>query len=135
MKKISISKINVGDIAIYEKKVTLKMVKEFAKISEDYNPIHLDKNFAEKSRYKGQIAHGLIAASLFSGIFGTQLPGIGCVYKSQKIKFKYPVYIDDIVKAKITVIKKDSKKTILFSTKCFVKNKTVIDGESEIFVP
>jgi len=133
---MDISKIKCGDYVEIKKKMTLKMVKNFAKISEDFNPVHLDKKYALKSRYKGQIIHGLMAASLFSGLFGTKLPGKGCVYKSQNIRFKRAIYINDIVTAKVQVNVVDMrKKVIKFKTQCFVNNKVVIDGESEIFIP
>ena len=77
-----------------------------------------------------------ISTSLFSGLFGTKLPGEGCVYKSQNIRFKRAIYINDIVTAKVQVNNVDiRKKVIKFSTQCFVDNKVVIDGESEIFIP
>lgn len=133
---MNISEIKSGDYVEIKKKMTIKMVKNFAKISEDFNPVHLDKKYALKSRYKGQIIHGLMAASLFSGLFGTKLPGEGCVYKSQNIRFKRAVYINDIVTAKVQVNFVDMrKKVIKFRTQCFVNNKVVIDGESEIFIP
>ena len=136
MNKINISKINNGDFADIEKVMNLEMVKTFAEISEDFNPVHLDEDYASKSRYKKQIIHGLMATSLFSGLFGTKLPGEGCVYKSQNIRFKRPIYIGDAVKAKIVVTEVNIKnKIIKFSTQCFVKGKIVIDGESEIFIP
>lgn len=136
MDKKSIETIKVGDYAEITKLMTDAMVGSFAAISEDFNPVHLDSDYAEKSRYKKKIIHGLMAASLFSGLFGTKLPGEGCVYKSQNIRFKRPIYIGDEVTAKVEVIAVDvSAKVIAFSTRCLVKGKTVIDGESEIFVP
>ena len=136
MKKVNIKEIKCGDSVEIEKEMTFEMVKIFSQISEDYNPVHLDKEYASKSRYKKQIIHGMMASSLFSGLFGTKLPGEGCVYKSQNIKFKRPIYIGDIVKAKVEVkyISIESK-TVGFSTRCLVKDKVVIDGESEIFIP
>ena len=136
MKKVNIKEINCGDSVEIEKEMTLEMVRIFSQISEDYNPVHLDKEYAANSRYKKQIIHGMMATSLFSGLFGTKLPGEGCVYKSQNIKFKRPIYIGDIVKAIVEVkhISIESK-TVGFSTKCLVKGKVVIDGESEIFLP
>jgi acyl dehydratase len=130
------TKIQIGDYAEVSQKMTIKMVKSFANISKDFNPIHLDKNYAIKSRYKGQIIHGLMAVSLFSGLFGTKLPGEGCVYKLQNILFKRAIYIDDIVKAKIEIVSIDIKKKIIkFKTSCYVGNKIVIDGAAEIFIP
>ena len=136
MKKIEISDIRLGDVAEVKKKMTLEMVKNFASISDDYNPVHLDEKYALKSRYKKQIIHGLMATSLFSGLFGTKLPGEGCVYKSQNIRFKRPIFINDLVTARIEVTSVQlRKKLISFKTICLVNKKVMIDGESEIFVP
>ena len=111
-------------------------LENFAGISEDFNPVHLDAEYASKSRYKAQIIHGLMASSLFSGLFGTELPGEGCVYKSQNIRFKRPIYVGDEVTARVEVVDVDiSKKVISFTTRCLVNGKVMIDGESEIFVP
>ena len=136
MKKVNIGEIKCGDFVEIEKEMTFEMVKTFSQISEDFNPVHLDREYASKSRYKKQIIPGMIASTLFSGLFGTKLPGEGCVYKSQNIKFKRPIYIGDIVKAIVEVnyVNIESK-TVGFKTRCLVKGKVVIDGESEIFIP
>jgi 3-hydroxybutyryl-CoA dehydratase len=135
-KKFDFTKIKIGDYAEVSEKMTIKMVESFANISKDFNPIHLNKSYALKSRYKGQIIHGLMAVSLFSGLFGTKLPGEGCVYKLQNIFFKRPIYVDDIVLAKIEIVSIDIKKKIIkFKTSCYVSNKIVIDGAAEIFIP
>lgn len=136
MIKREISEIKVGDSSEVKKKMTLKMVRNFALISNDFNPIHLDKEYASKSRYKKQIIHGLMATSLFSGLFGTSLPGEGCVYKSQNIRFKRAIYINDLVTARVEVQSVDAKKKIIiFKTVCLVNNKIMIDGHAEIFIP
>lgn len=128
--------IKVGDFAQIQKKMTFEMVKSFASISEDFNPLHLDYEYASNSRYKGQIIHGLMASSLFSGLFGTKLPGAGCVYKAQNIRFKRAIYIDDLVTARVEVIHIDNnKKVIKLRTCCFVNEKLMIDGDAEIFIP
>lgn len=136
MIKLDLTNVSVGDFAEIEKKMTLDMVKSFASISEDFNPVHLDKEYAANSRYKRQIIHGLMATSLFSGLFGTKLPGEGCVYKSQNIRFKRAIYIEDVVMARVEVTHVSTeKKVITFTTRCFVNGKVMIDGESEIFIP
>lgn len=136
MSKVNVSNIQPGDFAEIKKKMTLEMVKNFASISDDFNPIHLDEKYASKSRYKKQIIHGLMATSLFSGLFGTKLPGEGCVYKSQNIRFKRPIFINDLVTARVEVTSVDKiMKIISFKTRCLVNEKIMIDGESEIFVP
>jgi 3-hydroxybutyryl-CoA dehydratase len=136
MKIVPIEEISVGDSAEITKPMSLEMVAAFAGISEDFNPVHLDAEYASKSRYKAQIIHGLMASSLFSGLFGTQLPGEGCVYKSQNIRFKRPIYVGDEVTARVEVVNVDiNKKVISFTTRCLVNGKVMIDGESEIFAP
>ena len=136
MKITLIEDIKVEESAEITKHMSFEMVKAFAWISEDFNPVHLDADYASKSRYKKQIIHGLMASSLFSGLFGTKLPGEGCVYKSQNIRFKRPIYVDDNVTAKGEVTSVDiTKKVISFSTRCLVNGKVMVDGESEIFIP
>ena len=136
MIKLDIADVSVGDYAEIKKKMTLEMVKNFASISADFNPVHLDEEYAASSRYKRQIIHGLMATSLFSGLFGTKLPGEGCVYKSQNIRFKRAIYIGDVVTARVEVTDVSiEKKVITFATRCVVNGKVMIDGMSEIFVP
>lgn len=111
-------------------------VEAFADISGDKNPVHLDDSFAANSRFKRRIAHGLHSASFFSAIFGTILPGTGCVYVNQSLSFKRPVYIGDTVTATVIIKSIDSeKRRVFFNTTCKVKGRVVIDGEAEIYVP
>ncbi|GBL43789.1 (R)-specific enoyl-CoA hydratase [Verrucomicrobiota bacterium] len=116
--------------------ITEEDVRKFADISGDHNPVHLDEEYAKQSRYGRRIAHGLFSASFFSGLFGTKLPGRGCVYAAQNLKFRRPVYIGDMVVATVTVVSVDvTKKRVLFSTVCSVNDKEVILGDAEIFIP
>lgn len=135
-KSYNIEDISIGMTASYSQTITDSDVKQFAGLSGDNNPIHMDEVYAENSRYKKRIAHGLLSASFFSSIFGTKLPGQGCVYVSQNLQFKRPVYLGDTVTAIVTVASIDiEKKRIFFETKCLVRNKVVIDGIAEIYIP
>lgn len=126
----------VGKSASETRVITNEDVRKFSEISGDFNPIHLDSSYAESSRYKGKIAHGLMSASFFSGLFGTKLPGPGCVYVSQSLKFSRPVYIGDEVTAYVTISSIDFKSSRLtFQTICKVNGKIVISGNAEIFIP
>jgi len=88
------------------------------------------------ARYKKRIVHGFLTSSFFSGIFGCTLPGEGCVYVSQSLNFKRPVYINDKVLSTVLVTKVDIKrKRVFFNTRCVVGAKVVVDGEAEIFIP
>ena len=134
--KIPLEEIEIGMNVSYSQTITDADVKAFSGISGDRNPIHLDEQYAENSRYKKRIAHGLMTASYFSALFGTKIPGEGCVYVSQSLNFKRPVYIGDTVVATVEVISVDlAKKRVFFRTTCKVKNKVVTDGEAELFVP
>ena len=103
-------KIQVGDKGFHGKTITETDLVLFAGISGDRNPVHLDEQYAEKSRFKKRIAHGLMSASYFSALFGTQLPGPGCVYVSQALQFKRPVYIGDTITATVIVLDIDLSK-------------------------
>lgn len=134
--KIPLEDIKIGMKVSYSQTVTDADVKSFAGISGDRNPVHLDEEYSKKSRYKKRIAHGLMTASYFSALFGTKIPGEGCVYVSQSLKFKRPVYLNDTVTAIVTVNKIDlAKKKVFFRTVCKVDNKIVTYGEAELYVP
>lgn len=128
--------IQIGMSVSYSQTITDADVKTFAGLSGDHNPVHVDEEYASSSRYKKRIAHGFISASFFSALFGTKLPGPGCVYVNQNLSFKRPVYLGDTVKAIAEVTSIDEKKRrVFFSTTCRVKNKVVISGEAELYVP
>jgi 3-hydroxybutyryl-CoA dehydratase len=128
--------IKIGMAASYSQTITDADVKAYSGISGDKNPIHMDDDYASHSKFNRRIAHGMISSSFFSALFGTRLPGQGCVYVSQTLKFIRPVYLDETVTASVIVSSIDSgKRRVFFKTVCKVNNKTVIDGKAELFVP
>lgn len=132
----AITEITIGMTASYTQTISDADVKAFAGISGDHNPVHMSEDYAKNSRFKNRIAHGLLTASFFSAIFGTKLPGEGCVYAGQNLQFKKPVYLGDTVVAKVTVIAVDIlKKRVTFETVCTVKDRVVTTGTAEIFIP
>ena len=134
--QLSIEEINVGMEVSYSQTITDADIKSFSGISGDKNPIHMNEEYAKKSRFKRRIAHGLISVSYFSALFGTKLPGEGAIYVSQSLQFKRAVYLGDTVVATVIVEKIDLKKRrVFFRTVCKVGNKLVIDGEAELYVP
>ncbi|MHA3105235.1 MaoC family dehydratase [Acinetobacter sp. ANC 3791] len=134
--EIPIENIQIGMKVSYSQTITDSDIKTFAGLSGDHNPVHVDEKYAENSRFKRRIAHGLMSAGFFSQLFGTRLPGPGCVYTAQSLKFLRPVYINDTVLATVEVTAVDlSRKRVNFRTYCMVKNKMVIDGEAEIYIP
>jgi 3-hydroxybutyryl-CoA dehydratase len=134
--ELSIEQIAVGMQVSYSHTVTDADVKAYAGLSGDNNPVHMSDEYAQNSRFKARIAHGLFSAGFFSALFGTRLPGPGCVYISQNLLFKAPVYLQDTVEAIVCVKAVNvRKRTVTFRTYCTVKGQLVIDGEAEIYIP
>jgi len=126
----------VGMSASYAKTVTDADIVLFAGVSGDINPVHLDEDYANGTAFKGRIVHGLLTASFISAVLGTKLPGPGCIYVSQNLKFKAPVRIGDTVRARVTVTAIDQARArVKVSTLCQVGETVVIDGEAELVVP
>ena len=125
-----------GMTALYAKTVTDADVVLFAGISGDVNPVHLNQEFADRTMFRGRIAHGMLTASFISTVIGTKLPGPGCIYVSQNLKFKAPVRIGDTVNARVTVTSVDEARgRISVETTCTVGNTVVIAGEAVLMVP
>lgn len=120
----------------YSRKLSKNLIEDFAKVSGDYNPIHLDEDYASTTVFKKPVAHGILMASMFSYIFGNHYPGVGSIYISQNLRFKKPVYVDDVVLATVTVESVNyEKRRIKFSTVCAVEGSVVVTGDAEIFLP
>jgi len=128
--------LRIGMSAAYGRTVTEADILMFAGVSGDTNPVHLDQEFAASTMFGGRIAHGMLSAAFISTVFGTKLPGPGCIYLSQSLKFKAPVKIGDTVVARVTVKELNAeKRRALFDTVCTVGDKVVLDGQAEIFIP
>ena len=120
----------------FEKEITDTDIIAFAGITGDTNPIHLNEEFASETMFKGRIAHGMLTASFISTVIGTKMPGPGCIYVSQNLRFKAPVRIGAKVNARCTVTKLIPEKHFVeMSTVCMVKGTQVLVGEAIIFVP
>lgn len=133
---IPIEDIKVGMRVSYSQTITDADIKAYAGLSGDHNPVHVNEEYASESRYGRRLAHGLMSVGFFSALFGMRLPGPGCVYVSQNIQFKRPVYINDTVTATAEVTDVCIKrKRVFFSTNCYVRNKIVISGDAEIYIP
>ena len=87
--------------------ITKKLVSDFAKLSGDYNPIHMSEEYAKTTVFKKPIAHGMLLGSLISAIIAKDLPGEGSIYLSQTLKFIKPVYIGNKVKISVKIIECD----------------------------
>ena len=126
----------VGMTAAYARTVTEADIVMFAGVSGDTNPVHVNREYARSTVFKGPIAHGMLTASFISAVLGTKLPGPGCIYVSQNLKFKAPVRPGDTVRAKVTVKAIDLERgRVTVDTVCSVADKPVIEGEAVLMVP
>lgn len=126
----------VGDSATISKTITQEDIQQFADLTGDSNPVHVNEELAQKTRFKGRIAHGMWGASLISAVIGTKLPGPGTIYLGQTLSFKAPVYPGDTVTAKCTVKKvREDKSIITLDTKCEnQKGDLIVDGEAVVLL-
>ena len=128
--------LEVGQTDEFSKLVTESDILVFAGVSGDTNPVHLNHEFASETMFEERIAHGLLTASFISTVIGTKMPGPGCIYVSQNLKFKAPVKAGDLVTAQAMIIDMIPEKNfVVLSTKCLVGDKVVLDGEATIMVP
>ena len=131
-----IEDLQPGMSASLTKTVSEADVVLFAGVSTDTNPIHLDEEYARSTQFGGRIAQGMLSAAFISAVLANKLPGPGCVYLAQTLKFKAPVRIGDTVTATATVIALDpAKKRVTLSTVCKVKDTVVIEGEAVVIAP
>ena len=126
----SINEIKIGDSAQIVKPITEADIELFARATGDFNPVHLDAAYAEKTMFKGRIAHGLLSVGFFSTIVGNILPGHGTIYLSQEVKFLAPVRIGDTITAKVDLLELiPEKNRAKFRTSCTNQDgKLVADG-------
>ena len=136
VKQVFIEDITVGQSASLSKEVTAKDVEQFADLSMDNNPVHLDQAYAETTMFKTRIVHGMLGASLLSAVLGTQLPGMGTIYLGQTLKFKAPVKLGETITATATVREMTpEKRRVILDTVVKVGDTVVIDGEATVLAP
>src|SRR6185503_19375017 len=129
-------KFKKGDTAFFSKRVTDTDIQQFADVSGDHNPLHLDEQFAQQTRFGRRIAHGMLGASLISAVIANELPGQGSIYLSQTLQFIAPVFLGDTVEARVTVIGiREDKPIVKLDTKCTnQRNEIVIKGEATVLI-
>ena len=128
--------LEIGMSAYYSRTVTDADVVNFAGVSGDTNPIHLDEEFASNTHFGTRIAHVMLYASYLYTVLGTKMPGPGSVYIDQQLRFTAPVKVGDTVVARATVREIDAKTArVTLETTCKVKDRVVIDGEAILRVP
>ncbi len=128
--------IKIGDKFSNERKVTDKLIRGFAEVSGDFNPIHLDEEFAKKTRFGRRIAHGMLSGAFISAVLGYEFKERKIVYLSQTMRFIAPVFIDDTITTSGTVtgIRKE-KGIVTLETICTNQNGDItLKGEAIVMI-
>jgi len=130
----TVNELKVGDKASFTKTITETDVYNYAGVTGDFNPAHINESFAKNTMFKGRIAHGMIAAGLVSTVLGTRLPGPGCIYVSQDLKFTAPVYFGDTITATVEIEKLNvDKNRVILNTICTnQKENVVLKGQAKL---
>lgn len=128
--------LKIGDSFSTSREITDDVIRKFADVSGDFNPIHLDEEFAAKTRFGKRIAHGMLSGAFISAVLGNEFKEISTIYLSQTMKFTAPVFLGDTVTttATITNIRED-KPIVTLETVCInQKGETTLTGESVVMV-
>jgi 3-hydroxybutyryl-CoA dehydratase len=136
MVKKKFEDIQVGEKVSFGKTITEADVFAFAGITADFNPIHVNAEFARSSFFGKRVAHGMLTASLINQTL-TNLGGLGTIHLTQTVKFMAPVFIGDTVTILSEVASKEPAKNRLTvkSTVTNQEGKTVLEGEALIMMP
>jgi 3-hydroxybutyryl-CoA dehydratase len=124
--------LDVGDRFEFTKRITDENIRQFAIASGDTNPLHLDDDFAEGTRFKGRIAHGTLAGGLISAALA-RVPGL-VVYLSQDLEFRNPVRVDDRITAECEIVEVLGNNQYRLTTRVVDGDDVIIDGEAVILI-
>ena len=131
------SEIEVGQSACLSRTLTKTDLEGFAAVSGDFNPTHLNDEYARAHGLRAPVAHGMWTASLISNLLGNKLPGAGTVYLGQQLRFRSPVFLGDTVNATVTVAAKEAdSRTVRFDCRCTNQHgEEVVIGVAEVTAP
>lgn len=130
-------KYQLGETAQSTRAFTREDVSQFAALTNDFNPIHFDEEYARTTRFEKPIVHGLLVASLFGELLGVHLPGKGTIYLSQQLRFRAPVFILEEITAFVELIDiREERGTGTFRTLCSGQDGSLkIEGEAIVKLP
>jgi len=136
-KGLTIKQLTIGQTYKENFVITGEMIESFARVTGDFNPIHLDEAYARETVFGTRVAQGMLQAGLLSGVLGTSFPGVGTIYFSQSLKFQRPVLIGDKITLCIEVLEiiHEKKRVRLGTVFTNQKGETVVAGEAVVMPP
>ena len=133
---LDFAEIKIGMEKKFTIKITESMLENFANLSGDYNPLHMDKDYAKTTSFKKRVCHGMLLSSFFSRLVGMYLPGQNALYLSQSLKFPEPCFINEKVTITGKIISK-SESTQIITLKTIIVNesgKCLVDGDAKVLL-
>lgn len=126
--------INLGDKFSVTRKISDQLIRSFAELSGDRNPIHLDEDFAAQTRFGRRIAHGMLSGALISSVLGNEFAQEKIVYLSQTMRFVAPVFVGDTITVTATVASiREDKPIVTVETVCSNQDgETTMTGEAAV---
>lgn len=129
-------RIEVGDSFSTTRHITADDVQKFAEVTGDFNPIHVDAEYAEKSRFGQPVVHGVLLMGLISKVLGCDFPGHGSVAVGISCRFLRPVPVGSEVTVEVRVSdKKDEHRHIKVRVYIYLDDKMVLGGEGTVIPP
>ncbi|MFH1089943.1 MAG: MaoC family dehydratase [Pseudomonadota bacterium] len=137
MRGKSMDEIKVGEAAEFVKTVSESDIYNYAGVTGDFNPAHVNEEYAKGTFFKTRIAHGMLSAGFISTVLGTRLPGPGTIYLKQEVNFLAPVRIGDTITARAEVVEKnEARNRLRLKTTCVNQDGVmVIEGEALVSPP
>jgi 3-oxoacyl-[acyl-carrier protein] reductase len=128
--------LHQGTTVTLKHKFTAEEVDQFAALSGDYNPLHLNNTFAQQHGFKGRVVYGMLTGAYISNVLGNLLPGPGALWLSQSMKFVAPVYIDDEINIEVSVQQKsEALHTLVLDIHVYnQRQEVVLTGEARVMV-
>lgn len=127
--------LQIGDCGSFTKTITSEDVFAFADASGDYNPLHIDDEYASRTVFKKRVAHGILTAGIISTVLGGEIPGLGTVFVELHIRFLKPVYINDTVKATGTVTEIVNPKRVRLMVACVNQHREDVAIGNALVIP
>lgn len=133
----TIDQINVGDRETFSKTISESDIYLYAGLTGDFNPAHINEEYAKNTYFKKRICHGMLLGGFISTILGNKLPGPGTIYIKQELEFLAPVYIGDTITAQAEVTEVQTKeKRVVIKTICVNQEGTaVLQGQAVVSPP
>lgn len=128
--------ISIGDKKKFTEKIDEDKMRDFAKLSGDFNPLHMDEAYARTTKFKKRVCHGMLLASFFSKLVGMHLPGKNALYFSQTLNFQSPCYLGDQITVEGEVLdKSDSTRIITIKTSIYNQDGScLVDGTAKVIM-